>query len=150
MEDSDGGTRLGSSSSSEERGGRGAFVSRDLALMFVRLEDADAKMRRIDSLEGRRTFARERLLPLLRKVDKAMRADGRASGEPEIVTDLRCDQHLRVFLAGLSPEATGGCDWTQSHCRDVYTEGYDEAAGDWPGDGDDEDDEDDDDEEDAA
>jgi hypothetical protein len=86
-------------------------------------------MRALGSLTARRAFAKKTLLPLLHTVDQAMRADGRASGEPEMLTDLRCDQHLRVFLiAGLGPDATGGCDWTPGECWNAYYDGEDEAA----------------------
>jgi hypothetical protein len=54
---------------------------------------------------------RERLLPLMRQVDAAMRLDGRASGEPEMMTELRCDKHLQLFLIGLGKDASRGCDW---------------------------------------
>jgi hypothetical protein len=60
-------------------------------------------------------------LPLLHEVDQAMRRDARANGEQDMLTDLRCDQHLRVFLvAGLGPDATGGCDWTPGQCWRAY------------------------------
>src|SRR5947208_842227 len=82
-----------------------------LADLFRKLDDADAAMRKIASLEGRRRVVRERLLPLMRQVDAAMRLDGRASGEPEMMTELRCDKHLQLFLIGLGKDASRGCDW---------------------------------------
>ncbi len=82
-----------------------------LADLFRKLDEADAVMRAVASLERRRQLARERLIPLMREVDAAMRADGRASGEPEIATDLRADKHTQLFLVGLGKEATRGCDW---------------------------------------
>ena len=89
------------------------FVNGDLQYRFAELDEADAEMRGIGSLAGRRAFARKTLLSLLREVDAAMRYDGEACGELAMLTQLRCDQHLRVFLvAGLGPDATGGCDWT--------------------------------------
>jgi hypothetical protein len=106
-------------------------VSGDLQALFDQLNDADAKMRRIGALKERRAFARQTLLPLLREVDAAMRLDGKACGEPEMLTGLRCDQHLRVFLvSGLGPDATGGCDWSPSECWDAYAgdDDEDEAA----------------------
>jgi hypothetical protein len=103
-----------------------ASVSGDLQQLFDQLDDADAQMRRIDSLNGRRAFARQTLLPLLREVDAGMRADGKECGEQAMLTQLRCDQHLRVFLvSGLGPQATGGCDWTSSECWDAYNAGDD-------------------------
>jgi hypothetical protein len=104
----------------------------DLQRMFSQLDEADHEMRGIESLEGRRAYARETLLPLLREVDQAMRADGRANGEPEMLTDLRCDQHLRVFLlAGLGPDASNSCNWSASEAWNAYNAGdgeEDEAA----------------------
>jgi hypothetical protein len=97
-----------------------------LQAMFDQLMTADDQMRTIGSLAGRRAFAEKTLLPLLHEVDTAMRADGRANGEERILTDLRCDQHLRVFLvAGLGPDATGGCDWSPSECWNAYHASYD-------------------------
>jgi hypothetical protein len=101
-------------------------VSGELQPLFDQLDAADAEMRRIGSLKGRRAYARETLLPLLHEVDAAMRADGRACGEQELLTQLRCDQHLRVFLvSGLGPQATGGCDWSPEQCWDAYNAGDD-------------------------
>jgi hypothetical protein len=51
-----------------------------LQAIFDQLMAADAEMRAIDSLPGRRAFAKKSLLPLLHTVDQAMRADGRAHG----------------------------------------------------------------------
>jgi len=83
-------------------------------------------MRGIASLEGRRAFARETLLPLLHEVDREMRLDGKACGELDTLTQLRCDQHLRVFLvAGLGPDASNSCNWTPSQCWDAYNAGDD-------------------------
>jgi hypothetical protein len=97
-----------------------------LQAMFDQLMAADDQMRTIGSLAGRRAFAEKTLLPLLHEVDTAMRADGRANGEERILTDLRCDQHLRVFLvAGLGPDARGGCDWTPGQCWGAYNAGAD-------------------------
>jgi hypothetical protein len=97
-----------------------------LRAMFDQLNAADTEMRAISSLEARRAFAKKILLPLLHEVDLAMRRDGRANGELETLTDLRCDQHLRVFLvAGLGPDATGGCDWSPSECWNAYHASYD-------------------------
>jgi hypothetical protein len=108
-------------------------VSGDLQELFDQLNDADARMRRMDSLKDRRAFARQTLLPLLHKVDREMRDDGKACGEQDALTQLRCDQHLRVFLlSGLGPDATNGCDWTPSQAWDAYYDaggdGEDEAA----------------------
>jgi hypothetical protein len=108
-------------------GGGNDRVNTDLERLFAQLNKADDEMREINSLEGRRTFAKKTLLPLLHKVDQAMRADGRAHGEQEMLTDLRCDQHLRVFLvSGLGPDATGGCNWTPAECWDAYNPGYED------------------------
>lgn len=97
-----------------------------LQAMFDQLNAADTEMRAISSLEARRAFAKKILLPLLHEVDLAMRRDGRANSELETLTDLRCDQHLRVFLvAGLGPDATGGCDWSPSECWNAYHASYD-------------------------
>jgi hypothetical protein len=102
-------------------------VNSDLQEMFDQLMAADTKMRAIKLLESRRAFARKTLLPLLRIVDRAMRADGRANGELEMLTDLRCDEHLRIFLvSGLGPDATGGCNWTPAECWDAYNAGYED------------------------
>jgi hypothetical protein len=79
--------------------------------LLDQLDDADATMRAVGSLEDRRRFAREKLIPLLRQVDAAMRADGKAGGEPEIATALRVDKHTQLFLAGLGSEAAQGSDW---------------------------------------
>jgi hypothetical protein len=58
-----------------------------------------------------------------------MRDDGRAHGEPHMLTDLRCDQHLRVFLvSGLGPDATNGRDWSPSECWCAYNTGYDDEG----------------------
>jgi hypothetical protein len=107
--------------------GSGGHVNFELQRMFIELEETDAEMRAIETLEGRRAFARETFLPLVREVDAAMRADGRVQGEPEMVTDLRCDAHLRLLVvAGLSPEATRGCDWTAAEAWDAYNAGYED------------------------
>jgi hypothetical protein len=87
-------------------------VLRDL---FDRRDDADAAMRVVGALEDRRRFARDKLIPLLRQVDAAMRADGKAGGEPEIATALRVDRHTQLFLAGLGSATTQGCDWPLEH-----------------------------------
>lgn len=106
-----------------------AVENDELRHLFTELDAADTAMCRIESVEGRRAYAREALLPLLREVDEAMRADGRAFGEPEMVTDLRCDAHLQVFLvSGLGRDATGGCDWTPAEAWGAYNAGYEEAA----------------------
>ena len=103
-----------------------ASTNAELRELFEQLDDADAEMRAIESLAGRRAYARKTLLPLLHEVDRAMRADGKACGEDERLTPLRCDQHLRVFLvAGLGPDATGGCDWTPGQCWGAYNAGAD-------------------------
>jgi hypothetical protein len=105
----------------EIKNGAPARVNAELQDMFDQLTAADAGMRAIELLEGRRAFAKTTLLPLLARVDRAMRDDGRACGEQEILTELRCDQHLRVFLvSGLGPDATGGCDWSPGECWDAY------------------------------
>ena len=83
--------------------------------LLDQLDDADTAMRAVGSLEDRRWFAREKLIPLLRQVDAAMRADGKAGGEPEIATALRVDKHTQLFLAGLGSEAAQGCDWPLEH-----------------------------------
>jgi hypothetical protein len=85
-------------------------VNGRLEALFGQLDHADAEMRGLATLAGRRRLARERLLPLLRKVDAAMRADGKARGEPAV--DLRIDRHTQFVLAGLSKAAERGCDWT--------------------------------------
>jgi hypothetical protein len=101
-------------------------VSGELQALFDQLNEADARMRRMESLKDRRAFARQTLLPLLHEVDREMRLDGKQCGELEMLTGLRCDQHLRVFLvAGLGPDATGGCDWTHDEAWSAYN-----AAGD--------------------
>jgi hypothetical protein len=104
-------------------------VNAELQEMFGQLNAADAEMRAIGSLSGRRAFAKKTLLPLLHEVDRAMRADGKACGEDERLTPLRCDQHLRVFLvSGLGPDATNGCDWSPSECWSAYNTGYDDEG----------------------
>jgi hypothetical protein len=107
-----------------------ASTNADLRALFAQLDDADDKMRAIESLAGRRTFARNTLLPLLREVDAAMRADGEACGEQHELTQLRCDQHLRVFLtSGLGPDASNSPQWSPSECWDAYNAGdEDEVA----------------------
>jgi hypothetical protein len=106
-----------------------ASVSGDLQYRFAELDEADAEMRGIEPLAGRPAFARKTLLPLLREVDAAMRSDGKACGELAMLTQLRCDQHLRVFLvAGLGPDATGGCDWTPGQCWGAYNAGADDEG----------------------
>ena len=86
-------------------------VTARLADLFRKLDEADAAMRGVASLERRRRLARERLIPLMREVDAAMRADAKAHGEPEMMTELRCEKHLQLFLIGFGKEATRGCDW---------------------------------------
>jgi len=104
----------------------GASQNGDLQRLFDQLNEADHEMRGIESLEGRRAYARETLLPLLHEVDREMRSDGRANGEQPELTDFRCDKHLLVFLvSGLGPDATGGCDWSPSQCWDAYNAGDD-------------------------
>jgi hypothetical protein len=101
-------------------------VNAELQAMFDQLMAADAEMRAIGSLSGRRAFAKKTLLPLLRSVDRAMRDDGRAHGEPHMLTDLRCDQHLRVFLvSGLGPDASNSPEWSPSECWGAYNAGAD-------------------------
>jgi hypothetical protein len=115
----------------EAKNGGTERVNTELQGMFDQLMAADAEMRAIGSLAGRRAFAKKTLLPLLRQVDRVMRDDARANGEPEMVTGLRCDEHLRLFVvAGLGPDATNGCDWTPSQAWDAYEAGHedDEAA----------------------
>jgi hypothetical protein len=98
-----------------------ATVSGELQDLFARLNAADDKMRAIESLAGRRTFAKKTLLPLMCRVDHAMREDGRANGEPDMYTHLRCDAHLRLLVeAGLGPDATNGCDWAPSQAWAAY------------------------------
>jgi hypothetical protein len=100
----------------------GSPTTSGLQAMFDQLTATDGEMRAISSLEGRRAFARKTLLPLLHEVDQAMRRDGRANGEQEMLTDLRCDQHLRVFLvSGLGPDATNGCDWSHTRRSRLWT-----------------------------
>ena len=107
----------------------GSPTNSGLQAMFDQLTATDGEMRAISSLEGRRAFARKTLLPLLHEVDQAMRRDARANGEQAMLTDLRCDQHLRVFLvSGLGPDATGGCDWSPSECWNAYHASYDGDA----------------------
>jgi hypothetical protein len=96
-------------------------VNAQLAALFDQLDSVDAEMRNIASLERRRRIAREQLLPLLGRVDAAMRADSKANGEPEMMTELRCDKHLQLFLIGLGKEATRGCDWP---LEEAYREFY--------------------------
>ena len=45
---------------------------------------------------------------MLARVDRAMRIDGRRSGELAELTALRCDTHLRTMLATLRE----ACDWS--------------------------------------
>jgi hypothetical protein len=52
------------------------------------------------TLEQRRALARE-LFAVLQDVDRAMRADGRRSGEDRELTGYRCDRHLQTVLATL-------------------------------------------------
>jgi hypothetical protein len=89
----------------------GPTVNARLADLFRKLDEADAAMRGVASLERRRRLARERLIPLMREVDAAMRADAKARREPEMMTELRCEKHLQLFLIGFGKEATRGCDW---------------------------------------
>jgi hypothetical protein len=106
-----------------------ASTNAELRELFEQIDDADAEMRAIESLAGRRAYARKTLLPLLHEVDRAMRADGKACGEDERLTSLRCDQHLRVFLvSGLGPDATNACDWSPSECWSAYNSGYDDKG----------------------
>jgi hypothetical protein len=100
-------------------------MSGDLQELFGKLDAADAQMRAIKTLAGRRAFAKKVLLPLLHETDAAMRADG----EPGMLTDLRCDEHLRIFLiSGLGPDASNSPNWSASEAWDAYN-GAGEAEG---------------------
>lgn len=104
----------------------GGGPSYELMQMFVQLDEADAKMRAISTLKGRRAYARETLLPLLHQVQRAMSDDEGGFG-------LRSEQHLRVFLlSGLGPDAMNGCDWSHEEAWAAYNaigdDGEDEDA----------------------
>jgi hypothetical protein len=79
---------------------------RALEDQYARLDALDAKVRAAKTLDGRRKLAQE-LFPVLADTDRAMRDDARRTGEDARMTGLRCDEHVRVFLATLRDP----CGW---------------------------------------
>jgi hypothetical protein len=73
---------------------------------FDQLDALDARVRSAPTLDERRTLVRE-LFVVLRDTERAMRDDARRSGEDARLTGLRCEEHVRVFLATLREP----CGW---------------------------------------
>jgi hypothetical protein len=101
---------------SDRRGGRTSASDRALEDRFARFDALDAKVRAAKTLDGRRSLARE-LFALLADVDRMMRDDARRSGEDARLTGLRCDEHLRVFLATLREV----CGWNFEQMMSEYS-----------------------------
>jgi hypothetical protein len=100
-----------------QRNGR-ASPSTDQTLQdrFDRLDALDTKVRATSTLDGRRKLAHE-LFAVLADTDRAMRDDARRSGEDARLTGLRCDEHVRVFLATLREV----CGWTFEQMMQEYS-----------------------------
>ena len=91
-----------------ERNGRSSPSGNDaLQARFDKLDALDARVRGAPTLAERRKLARE-LFVMLQDVDRAMRADGRRSGEDRELTSYRCDRHLQTALWTLREP----CGWS--------------------------------------
>jgi hypothetical protein len=78
-----------------------------LQARFDHLDALDAKVRAAPALQKRRQIVRE-LFPVLADTDRAMRDDGRRSGEHPELTGHRCDRHLQTVLWTLREP----CGWS--------------------------------------
>jgi hypothetical protein len=78
-----------------------------LLARFNQLDALDARLRAAPTLAERHKLARE-LFVMLRDIDRAMRDDGRRSGEHPELTGHRCDRHLQTVLATLREP----CGWS--------------------------------------
>jgi hypothetical protein len=91
-----------------ERNGRSSPSGNGtLQARFDKLDALDARVRGAPTLQERRKLARD-LFPVLADTDRAMRADGRRSGEDRELTNYRSDRHLQTMLATLREP----CGWT--------------------------------------
>jgi hypothetical protein len=86
-----------------------------LQARFNQLDALDARVRAAPTLQDRRKLARE-LFPLLADTDRAMRDDGRRSGEHPELTGYRCDTHVRTVLATLREP----CGWSFEKILDEF------------------------------
>jgi hypothetical protein len=79
--------------------------------LFERFDTGCKDLDRLPDLEARRHEAR-RLMALLLKLDKVMRAEARSRREDEFRADLRCDEHFRVAMRNFE----GPCAWSRDEC----------------------------------
>jgi DNA-binding MarR family transcriptional regulator len=100
-----------------------SMPSHELAIMFVRLDDAYQKVITAQTLEERRALARA-FFPVLADVGKAMTISARKVAEDERLTHLRVQEHERVHLATLR----NSCEWS---LEEIFAE-FDRATGDNP------------------
>jgi hypothetical protein len=85
-----------------------------LQVMFSEFDTGCTNLELLPDLKARRCEA-HRLIALLVKLDKAMRADARARREDELRASLRCDQHFRLAMRNFEQP----CEWSQEQCWQV-------------------------------
>lgn len=75
--------------------------------LYARFDQADAAMRKLPTLEGRRAAARK-MAGLITEIDRAMRRRDRANGVDPEYADLRADKVFLLTARGLE----GPCAWS--------------------------------------
>jgi hypothetical protein len=86
-----------------------AWQDSGLVRLYAELDEADGSMRKLPTLAARRKAA-VAMIPLIARVDQAIRQRGRANGQDADTIDMRSDLLYQLQLRGLEQP----CGWTQS------------------------------------